>query len=80
MAQKMLNVVKTDNGSVTFHGLEGEVSDLVRLADLALFLCHEELVQGQKITEDGCTLVYVAEQLAERAKALKKNYYAAWDN
>lgn len=59
-----------------FFELEAPISDLLRAADLALYLYQEECPKPTSpISDDGATVVLVLEMLADRAKALKSSYH-----
>lgn len=58
-----------------FFELEAPICDMVRAADLALYVYQDECPKPTSpISEDGATVVLVLEMLADKAKALKAQY------
>lgn len=58
-----------------FFELEEHICDLVRIADLAQFVFNEEVMSGNRISDDGSTLALVLDDLVERVKGLRQIYY-----
>ena len=62
-----------------FRDQEGEINDLVRLADLALYLCRDEVLENVKVSEYGSTTVMVVETLRDRLADFRKAYYENYE-
>jgi hypothetical protein len=58
-----------------FRDQEGEINDLVRLADLALYLCRDEVLENVKVSEHGSTTFMIVETLRDSIARFREDYY-----
>jgi hypothetical protein len=58
-----------------FKDLEPYINDLVRSCDLALYVSRAEILEEEKISDDGCASIITLEDLQRRVKDLKTLYY-----
>jgi hypothetical protein len=61
-----------------FRDQEPEINELEKLADLALYICDQETVEGRQISERGSTSVVVVQQLRDRIADFRKAYYESY--
>jgi hypothetical protein len=58
-----------------FRDQEPEINELEKLADLALFICDQEMLENVQISERGSTAFVVVQQLRDRIANFRKAYY-----
>jgi hypothetical protein len=58
-----------------FRDQEPEINELEKLADLALYVCDQELVEKVQISERGSAAFMAVEQLRDRIADFRKAYY-----
>jgi hypothetical protein len=58
-----------------FRDQEPEINELEKLADLALYICDQEMVENVQISERGSTAFVAVQQLRDRIASFRKAYY-----
>ena len=73
--KRALSDVSKDKLYQAFRDQEPEINELEKLADLALYICDQEMLENVQISERGSTAFVAVQQLRDRIANFRKAYY-----